>query len=89
MLTIESLKENKEQLLRVSEAFLWTKDVNRLENSHSLQTLPQVTIRENAQNYLRLSLPIFYVRTLAKIRVIYNYNPRMIIKDKNYKLDST
>lgn len=83
----EFIKNNKARLIKTYNNFLRAEDINSLSNSRSLQLFPDLTLREGPQNYLKLKLPLFFIKIFAQIRLINNYNTRIIFKSKVYKFD--
>ena len=60
-----------------------------LINSSALQFLPNIQLNLDTQPYLRLYLPLHITSTVAQLRVMNIYNPRMIFEKNFYKFDNS
>lgn len=85
--TLEFIQENKERLIKTYENYSRAEDVNSLSNSSSLQILPNLTLRDGTQTYLRMKLPLLFIKVFAQIRLINKYNPRIIYKKEILNLN--
>lgn len=81
------IRNNKERLIKTYDNFLRAEDVISLLNSRSLQLFPSLTLREGTQSYLRLKLPLNFLKIFAQIRLLNKYNTRIIFKNKIHKFD--
>lgn len=85
-LTLNSLRENKKKILSKFEQLLFGKDAQRIQASSSLKIHPQLPLYKGPQPYLRSKINLSYLKVVSQIRLLNEFNSRIIIKGKSYKI---
>lgn len=77
-LTLDSLISNKMRLVKKFEQFLFEKDTIKLQSSSSLKIYPWLPLYSGTQPYLQSRISLSYVKIIAQIRLLNDYNTRLI-----------